>query len=81
MCVNFDINVVAQCREDDAEEVFDKERANFCDWYEPSPSAFNSSGKRADENARSAADALFQDDSAESIDADNQNSAAEDLFR
>jgi hypothetical protein len=81
MCVNFDTNAVAQCREDDAEEVFNKERANFCDWYEPSSSAFNSSAKNADETARSAADALFSDDSTESMDADNPDSAAEDLFR
>lgn len=80
MCVNFDPHVVAQCREEDAEEVFDKEKANFCDWYLPSQSAFNPSGKRADENARSAADSLFSGQSVESNENDDV-SAAEDLFK
>lgn len=60
MCVNFDTNAVAQCREEDAEEVFDKEKANFCDWYKPSPGVFDSASKRADESARSAAEDLFK---------------------
>ena len=81
MCVNFDLQVVAQCREEDAEEVFDKEKANFCDWYSPSPSAFNPSGKRADKKARGAAEALFMGESGDSIDNDDDVSAAEDLFK
>ena len=81
MCVNFDPHVVTLCREEDAEEVFDKEKANFCDWYSPSSSAFNPSGKRADEKARSAADALFMGGATDSNDNDEEVSAAEDLFK
>jgi hypothetical protein len=39
MCVHFDAGVARQCREDDAEDVHEKERANFCEWFEPSPEA------------------------------------------
>ena len=81
MCVNFDRQVVTLCREEDAEEVFDKQKANFCDWYSPSSSAFNPSGKRADEKARSAADALFMGGATDSNDNDEEVSAAEDLFK
>jgi hypothetical protein len=37
MCEFFDPNVPKQCKEDDAEEVFEKERLNFCDWFKPGP--------------------------------------------
>lgn len=81
MCVNFDSTVPAQCREDDAEEVFNKERANFCDWYEPSAQAFDPTGKRADDSARSAAEALFGEVSDAASDEENPANPAEDLFR
>jgi hypothetical protein len=81
MCINFDSHVPKQCREDDAEEVMDKEKANFCDWYKPSPNAFNAAGKRADDKARSAAAALFSSEAADAADDDDQTSAAADLFR
>jgi hypothetical protein len=81
MCVNFDAMVVRQCLEEDAEEIFDKEKANFCDWYKPSSMAFNPSGKRADETARSAAEALFQGESVDPVNDDSQLSAADELFK
>jgi len=59
MCVNYDPRVPDQCREDDAEEVRDKELANFCDWYEPSDSAFDPEGKSEADRAREALEALF----------------------
>ena len=36
MCTHFDPGVARQCREDDAEEVRDKERDNLCDYFVPS---------------------------------------------
>lgn len=62
MCVNFDPNVTRQCREDGAEDVTEKERVNFCDWYEPSETAFDPARKSQADEARSALDALFGDD-------------------
>ena len=59
MCVHFDPAVPAQCREDDAEEVKEKELANFCEWYIPSESAFKPKWKSEAEQAREALEALF----------------------
>ena len=41
MCVHFDEVVPKKCREDDAEEVTEKERANFCDWFKPGRDTFD----------------------------------------
>ncbi|MCE7902435.1 MAG: hypothetical protein DYH20_07200 [Gammaproteobacteria bacterium PRO9] len=59
MCQSYDPRVPKQCREDDAEEVRSKDRANFCDWFKPRAGAFDSAGAAADQAARSAAEALF----------------------
>jgi len=59
LCRHFDRSRPKQCREDDAEEVRDKERANFCDWFKPRPGAFDAAGPAAEAAARSALDGLF----------------------
>ena len=46
MCVHFDASVPKQCREDDAEEVLDKEKLNFCDWFKASADAFDPARKQ-----------------------------------
>ena len=83
MCINFDKHVPKQCREDDAEEVVEKARLNFCDWFIPSDTAFDPSKKVGDERAKAALDALFGSD----VDAigdeqtDSSLSDAEQLFK
>lgn len=62
MCVFFDKNVPRQCREDGAEDVTDKGRPNFCDWFKPSDRAFNESGKAEADAAKDALAALFGDE-------------------
>lgn len=59
MCVYFDDRVPRQCREDGAEEVRDKDRLNFCDWFKPDESAFDESRKSEEDAARAAAEDLF----------------------
>lgn len=59
MCVYFDPGAPAQCREDDAEDVKEKELANFCEWYDPSESAFDPQRKSEAELALEALEALF----------------------
>ncbi len=39
MCRFYDTQVAKACREPMAEEVKDKEWANFCDWFQPRPDA------------------------------------------
>lgn len=60
MCRHFDAHVPRQCREDGAEDVKEKDRLNFCDWFMPSESAFDETRKNEEEAAKSALDALFK---------------------
>ena len=62
MCVHFDKHVPRQCREDGAEDVTEKERPNFCDWFKPSPRAFDPARKEQADAAQDALAALFGDD-------------------
>lgn len=59
MCVHFDRHVPRQCREDGAEDVKEKERPNFCDWFIPSENAFDADRKSEADAAMNALDALF----------------------
>ena len=81
MCVHFDRNVPRQCREDDAEEVFEKERPNFCDWFMPAPDAFDSRRAKQAEKARSELSALFGDSTNAEPDTDDALKQAQDLFK
>ncbi len=62
MCVYFDPSVPSQCREDGAEDVTEKERVNFCDWFKPSASAFDPGRASEADAAKDALAALFGDD-------------------
>lgn len=79
MCRRFDPGVARQCREDDADDVTDKEALNFCDYFEPSADAFDPGRKAQADASRSALDALFGEGEAESGGADT--SAADELFK
>lgn len=79
MCRFFDPQVARQCREDDADDVTEKERVNFCDYFEPSAHAFDPAQKAKADEARSALDALFGDGEPEPDSSDT--SAADDLFK
>ena len=83
MCVHFDADVARQCREDDAEDVTEKEKLNFCDYFVPSATAFDADRKTADDQARDALASLFGDGdgNGEEPPADDAASAAEDLFK
>lgn len=59
MCAFFDASVPRQCREDDADDVFEKERLNFCDYFTPSESAFDPARKAEEDSARQALADLF----------------------
>ena len=62
MCVYFDKSVPRQCREDGAEDVTDKDRPNFCDWFKPSDKAYDASANADALAAQDALAALFSDD-------------------
>ena len=62
MCVHFDASVPSQCREDGAEDVTEKERVNFCDWFKPSATAYDPNRASEADAAKDALAALFGDD-------------------
>lgn len=59
LCQSWAPQITRKCREDGAEEVKNKEQANFCDWFKPRPAAFDAAGAAAEQAARSQLDALF----------------------
>ena len=61
MCVFFDSSVAGGCIEERAEDVKDKTRANFCDYFKPTATAYVVSGSGQDGAAREQLDALFGD--------------------
>ncbi|MHB8622823.1 MAG: hypothetical protein ACYDBA_05585 [Sulfuricaulis sp.] len=74
MCQFYNPRLTAQCDESRAEEVRDKEHANFCDWFKPQPDAYVPPDKRKTQLAKSKLDALFDGPTR----ADTQPDAARD---
>jgi hypothetical protein len=62
MCVYFDADLAKSCSEDDAEEVKEKERPNFCDYFKPSAGAWDEAGAAAQVAAHEQLGNLFGDD-------------------
>ncbi len=59
LCLSFDLNAPGQCTEDDAEDVKEKDLANFCEWFAPSETAFNPEEKTEADRALESLEALF----------------------
>jgi hypothetical protein len=59
LCEWYSVTVAKHCREPIAEEVKDKERANFCDYFKPRPNAHAPADVAASGKARADLDALF----------------------
>lgn len=78
MCVNFNSRVAGGCTEDHAEEVMDKERANFCDYYQPRPGAYVRIDEPRTRATRAQLDALFDGDAA--VNDDGARRRLKDLF-
>ena len=58
-CRFHDVSSYNECAEPSAERVVDKERANFCDYFSPAPSA-RTTAKGESSPAQSQLDALFK---------------------
>jgi len=59
MCISFDPHLTRKCREQDAEEVTDKERTNFCDYFNARPDAYRPGGEARTQAARAKLGNLF----------------------
>lgn len=80
MCLHFAPGVTGQCREEEAEEVLDKTKANFCDWFAAAAGAFDANAHAQSMNAQTALHELFgggEDKPAQDL----PPSAADDLFK
>ena len=81
MCIFFKSNVPRQCVEDGAEEVIDKLKVNFCDWFKPSATAFDPIMAAQESRAKNELASLFGDESATKSGSDSELKNAEDLFK
>ena len=85
MCKNFDPSVPRQCREDGAEDVTEKERVNFCDWFSPSDAAFDPIKKDQADAAKASLDVLFgggkDESNSDAAEAGSGSSDADKLFK
>jgi len=59
LCVEYDTSKAKHCREPIAEEVRDKEHANFCDFFKPRPDAYQPANQVERDRSRTGLDALF----------------------
>jgi hypothetical protein len=59
LCEWYSVSVAKHCREPIAEEVKDKERANFCDYFKPRDNAYSSAGVDAGAKAKAELESLF----------------------
>ena len=59
LCKFYDLSVAKQCREPVADEVKDKERANFCGYFKPNPHAYKPADPTGANKARAELNALF----------------------
>jgi hypothetical protein len=59
MCEFYDTSKAKHCRETIAEEVKDKQKANFCDYFKPTPDAYRPGAASAADKARAELEALF----------------------
>jgi hypothetical protein len=83
LCEWYSVSVAKHCREPIAEEVKDKERANFCDYFKPRPAAHATADVAASSKARSELDALFggtKNPAAEPSAADRARAELDKLF-
>ncbi len=59
MCADYDTHIAKHCREPTAEEVRDKTRANFCDFFEPRPGTYVAPNTAEVDSTRAELDKLF----------------------
>jgi hypothetical protein len=81
MCRFFDAGVPRKCTEDDAEEVIEKERVNFCEWFKPAVLTFDPSQAAEESRAHNELAALFGDGDEVGPDENSAVQDAKDLFK
>ena len=59
MCLFYDARLPKNCSEEDAPEVSELERANFCDYFKPSPNVYTPEALEVEQKARERLATLF----------------------
>jgi hypothetical protein len=77
MCREYDARVANACREDRAEYVLDKDKANFCDYFRPRSGAFQKKDDAAEREARARLAELFGEAVPEHDNAEQENTESE----
>ncbi|WP_394229294.1 hypothetical protein [Shewanella colwelliana] len=72
MCVFFQDSGRGDCKEERAEWISDRERANFCDYFKPATGVYSKSGPSANEQALAELAVLFGDAPTSSNQAEEQ---------
>lgn len=80
LCQWYDARTTRQCAEIRAEEIVNKERANYCDWFKARPNAFDARAQTKASNAKSKLDALFGGTDSKPEPEDAARAAVERLF-
>lgn len=80
MCAFYDARLAKGCREKDAEDIADKQHANFCGYFKASPTAWRAPDAGRVQAAKAQVDALFGGAPAETP-RDPARERAEALFR
>lgn len=80
LCRFYDARTQRQCTEIRAEEIINKEHANFCDWFKPRPNAFDARTQAKAQASKAKLDALFGRGEAPSEETDPARARLEDLF-
>ncbi len=79
MCRFYDTTVNNSCREPVAEKVTDKQKKNFCGYFQPSEIAYQAANTAQADESRKSLDALFGLDSGKNASpSDTSQSAEED---
>ena len=81
MCEFYDSTVPKQCREDDAEEVIEKEKLNFCEWFKPGDVVFDAARAKQESEAKDELGALFGDGEGDKPGQDQRSTEADKLFK
>ncbi|HET7395455.1 MAG TPA: hypothetical protein VFK12_03350 [Gammaproteobacteria bacterium] len=82
MCGFHDPVLRQGCREERAEHVQEKERANFCDYFRPVPDAFQPADRSGEQAAQTRLEALFGKSAPQTdTSTESTHSALDDLFK
>jgi len=86
LCEFFDLKVAKQCREPVAEGVKEKDRANFCDYFNPRPDAYVAADESEAGKAKEGLTTLFAGDGRGKDDSpagaqDRDKNRLEDFFK